>query len=156
MNHTKAEQYKTLVSQVKALIDPACGWVTNYANVSAAIQQQFNHWWCGFYLINEHNQLELGPFQGPVACTLIDYGKGVCGKAWETATSIVVPDVHQFEGHIACSAESNSEIVIPIIQDGNVIGVLDIDSKHYNTFDETDRIYLEEVVEILADISVKI
>ncbi len=156
MDNSKTEQYKTLLLQVKALIDPACGWVTNYANVSAAIQQTFHHWWCGFYFVNANNQLELGPFQGPVACTLIDFGKGVCGKAWETKQSIVVPDVHQFEGHIACSAESNSEIVVPIFSNGEVIGVLDIDSQQFDTFNETDRIYLEEMVELLANISVKI
>lgn len=153
--NTKSEQYRTLLKQVEALIDIECRWLANYANACAAIQQTFNHWWCGFYFVNANNMLELGPFQGPVACTLIAYNKGVCGTAWARQESIVVPDVHLFEGHIACSAESNSEIVIPVFENDKVIGVLDIDSRYKNEFDETDREFLEILVSKLARIRVK-
>ncbi len=151
---SKAERYQELLPQIEALIDLNCGWVANYANVCAAIQQYFNHWWCGFYLINKNNQLELGPFIGPIACTLIDYNKGVCGKAWAQSNTIVVPNVHEFEGHIACSSESNSEIVVPILYQNKIIGVLDIDSKAYDTFDTLDQEYLEKVAKILGKIPV--
>ena len=151
---SKAERYQALLPQIEALIDLNCGWVANYANVCAAIQQCFNHWWCGFYLINKNNQLELGPFIGPVACTLIDYNKGVCGKAWAQSNTIVVPNVHEFEGHIACSSESNSEIVVPIIYLNKVIGVLDIDSKYFDAFDNLDQEYLENMAKILGKIPV--
>ncbi len=150
----KTENYRILLLQAEALIDPKCGWVTNYANFCAAIQQIFHHWWCGFYLVNKHNQLELGPFQGPVACTLIDFNKGVCGTSWANKTTIIVPNVHAFEGHIACSSESNSEIVVPILRDTIVIGVLDIDSKNFDHFDKVDKEYLERLVEILSRVSV--
>jgi L-methionine (R)-S-oxide reductase len=149
LQSTKKEQYEQLLKQVEALLDPQCSWLANYSNVCAAIQGSFNHWWCGFYFVNTKKQLELGPFQGPVACTLIPYDKGVCGTSWARKESIVVPDVHKFEGHIACSSESNSEIVVPIIRNGEVIGVLDIDSTHFDQFDETDRHYLEQIVELL-------
>jgi len=154
ISDNKELNYQTLVAQIDALIDLNCGWVANYANVCAAIQQYFNHWWCGFYLINKNNQLELGPFIGPVACTLIEHNKGVCGKAWAQSNTIVVPNVHEFEGHIACSSESNSEIVVPIIQHDKIIGVLDIDSKNFNTFDNLDQEYLEKVAKILGKIPV--
>jgi L-methionine (R)-S-oxide reductase len=150
---TKKEQYEQLLKQVESLIDPACSWLANYANVCAAIQDTFHHWWCGFYFVNTNRQLELGPFQGPVACTLIAYGKGVCGTCWQKRETIVVPDVHQFEGHIACSAAINSEIVVPLIQHGEVIGVLDIDSVNFNTFDDTDREYLEKIVKMLPELA---
>ena len=148
----KTQTYQRLLKQVEALIDPNLGWVGNYANVCAAIQQSFKHWWCGFYFVNSGRQLELGPFQGPAACTLIDFNKGVCGTAWARKETIIVPDVHQFEGHIACSAESNSEIVIPVKRSGNVIAVLDIDSTNFNEFDEIDQDYLEQIVELLPGI----
>ncbi len=151
---SKAERYQLLLPQIEALIDMNCGWVANYANVCAAIQQYFNHWWCGFYLINNNNQLELGPFIGPVACTIIDFNKGVCGKAWAQSNTIVVPNVHEFKGHIACSSESNSEIVVPILQNNKVIGVLDIDSINFNAFDEIDQNNLENVAKFLAKIPV--
>jgi len=151
---TKAERYQQLLPQIEALIDINCKWIANYANVCAAIQQYFNHWWCGFYMVNAHNQLELGPFIGPVACTLIDFNKGVCGKAWTERKTIVVPNVHLFEGHIACSSESNSEIVVPVIANDQIIGVLDIDSKNFNEFDAIDQEYLEKVAKILAKIPV--
>ncbi len=149
MSDPKTEMYEELLKKTEALIDPACKWLANYSNVIAAIQETFSHWWCGFYFVNANNQLELGPFMGPVACTLIGYNKGVCGSAWAKKESIVVPDVHKFEGHIACSSESNSEIVVPLIQHGNVIGVLDIDSRNYAQFDDTDRHFLEQIVKLL-------
>lgn len=154
LTNNKEANYQTLLKQIESLIDFNCGWVANYANTCAAIQQYFNHWWCGFYLINKNNQLELGPFIGPVACTIIEYNKGVCGKAWAQSNTIVVPNVHQFEGHIACSSESNSEIVVPIIYDKRVLGVLDIDSKNYNEFDDLDKEYIEKIVKIIAKIPV--
>ncbi len=150
----KLERYQTIVEQINALIDPNCSWVANYANVCAAIQQYFNHWWCGFYLVNPENKLELGPFQGPVACTLISYNKGICGASWAKKETIIVPNVHEFEGHIACSSESNSEIVVPIIQNNTVIGVLDIDSIQFNQFDEIDKEYLEKLMKMVAQIRV--
>jgi GAF domain-containing protein len=153
-SNSKTEHYQQLLPQIEALIDLNCGWVANYANVCSAIQQYFNHWWCGFYLINKNNQLELGPFIGPVACTLIDYNKGVCGKAWAQSNTIVVPNVHEFEGHIACSSESNSEIVVPILHENKIVGVLDIDSKNFNTFDNIDQEYLENIAKILGKIPV--
>lgn len=147
---TKKEQrYKELYLQIPNLIDNNCQWIANYSNFCAAIQQQFHHWWCGIYLINSNNQLELTVFQGPVACTLIEYNKGVCGKAWARQETIIVPNVHEFEGHIACSSESNSEIVIPIIFNEKVVGVLDIDSINYNEFDETDKFELIKLLQYL-------
>jgi len=146
----KELKYQNLLLQIKNLIDPQCTWVANYANVCAAIQQEFKHWWCGFYMVNKNNQLELGPFQGPVACTLIEFNKGVCGTAWAKKETIIVPNVHTFEGHIACSSESNSEIVIPIFKQNEVIGVLDIDSINYNQYDDVDKLYLEKIVALLC------
>lgn len=146
----KELQYQSLLSQIESLIDPKCTWIANYANVCAAIQSEFKHWWCGFYMVNTNKMLELGPFQGPVACTLIDFNKGVCGTAWARKETILVPNVHEFEGHIACSSESNSEIVVPIIKNNEVIGVLDIDSIHFNQFDEIDKLYLEKIVQKLV------
>ncbi len=146
----KENQYQSLLSQIEVLIDPKCSWIANYANICAAIQAEFKHWWCGFYMVNENKLLELGPFQGPVACTLIGFNKGVCGTAWAKKETIIVPNVHEFEGHIACSSESNSEIVIPIIKNNEVIGVLDIDSINYNQFDEIDKLYLEKIVLLLV------
>ncbi len=150
-NALKIEKYEDLLKEISGLIDPACGPIANYANISAAITQKFKHWWCGFYLVNENHILELGPFQGPVACTLISYNKGVCGKAWAEAKTIVVPNVHEFEGHIACSSESNSEIVVPLFREGKVIGVLDLDSIHFNCFDDTDAQYLEKIVQLAQE-----
>lgn len=149
MASEKELKYIELTKSIEHLIDKNCSWIANYANVCAAIQAKFNFWWCGFYLINQNKKLELGPFQGPVACTLIDYGKGVCGSAWKEEQSIIVPNVHEFEGHIACSSESNSEIVIPIFKNNEIIGVLDVDSKDYNCFDEIDQKYLEQICKLL-------
>lgn len=146
---TKQARYEALLPEIKALIDPNCGQIANFANVSAALYAALKPWWCGFYIVNQNRQLELGPFQGPVACTLIGFNKGVCGTAWATRKTVVVPDVHAFEGHIACSSESNSEIVVPLIRNGEVTAVLDIDSTEFNAFDETDRQYLEAILDLL-------
>ena len=145
----KSEKYERLAAQAQALLADEPDTVANLANLAALLKTEFNFWWVGFYLVKQ-DQLVLGPFQGPVACTRIGYGKGVCGTAWAKAESVVVPDVHQFEGHIACSAASNSEIVVPLVHGGQVWGVLDIDSTEFNTFDETDRIHLEKIVAHLA------
>lgn len=143
----KEDKYKTLLPQIKALVAGETDPIANMANVAAVLHETFGFWWTGFYRV-EGNELVLGPFQGPIACTRIPYGKGVCGTAWERRETIVVPDVHRFKGHIACSSESNSEIVVPVCRDGLVIAVLDIDSSEYNTFDDTDRCYLEQIVQI--------
>ena len=151
MSLSQAEKhalYQSLVKQIAALIDPNASELSNYANVCAAIQTAFKHWWCGFYFVNGE-RLSLGPFQGPVACTSIGFNKGVCGTAWAKAHSIIVPNVHEFEGHIACSSESNSEIVVPVFKQGTIMAVLDIDSIYFNTFDEVDAIYLEQIVAMI-------
>ncbi|MBI1305963.1 MAG: GAF domain-containing protein [Bacteroidetes bacterium] len=145
---TKEEKYIDLYTQIKGLLEDEVDEIANMANASAAIHNAFQFWWTGFYIV-KNNELVLGPFQGPVACTRIAFNKGVCGTAWAKADTLVVPDVHQFEGHIACSAESNSEIVVPLIKNETVYGVLDIDSRDYNTFDETDAKYLQKICELL-------
>jgi L-methionine (R)-S-oxide reductase len=147
-NGTKEEQYQALLPQIEGLLDGEPDFVANMANLCAVLNTQFNHFWTGFYLV-KGNQLVLGPFQGPIACTRIQKGKGVCGTAWETATTQIVPDVEQFPGHIACSSLSKSEIVVPLIKQGVVIGVLDIDSAELNTFDEVDAYYLTKIIDIL-------
>ena len=124
--------------------------IAKMANVTAVLHEAFGFWWTGFYRV-EGQQLVLGPFQGPIACTRIPYGKGVCGTAWQRAETIIVSNVHEFAGHIACSSASNSEIVVPIISNKQVIAVLDIDSKDFNTFDETDRLYLEQIATLVRD-----
>lgn len=141
---TKAEKYQTLIPQIKALCEGESNKVANMANFVAAIKETFDYFWVGFYLV-DGDELVLGPFQGPVACTRIEKGKGVCGKSWEIEETILVPNVDEFEGHIACSSLSKSEIVVPIIKDGNVLGVLDVDHHEYNTFDEVDEKYLNEI-----------
>ncbi len=145
---TKREQYESLIPQIKALIEGEPDLVANLANVVAALKEQFGWFWVGFYLVKE-NELVLGPFQGPVACTRIRYGKGVCGSSWEQKQTLIVPDVEQFPGHIACSSLSKSEIVVPVIRDGIVIGVLDVDSAELDEFDLTDQEYLEAIVNAL-------
>lgn len=145
----KSEKYERLAVAAQALLADETDTVANLANLAALLKTEFGFWWVGFYLVKQ-NELVLGPFQGPVACTRIAHGKGVCGTAWAKAESVVVPDVHQFEGHIACSAASNSEIVVPLLHEGQVWGVLDIDSTEFNTFDETDRLYLERIVKNLV------
>ena len=142
---TKQEQYESLIPQIKALIEGEPDLVANLANVVAALKEQFGWFWIGFYLVKE-DELVLGPFQGPVACTRIRYGKGVCGSSWQQQQTLIVPDVEQFPGHIACSSLSKSEIVVPVIRDGKVIGVLDVDSAELDEFDAIDKRYLEEIV----------
>ncbi|MDR1116307.1 MAG: GAF domain-containing protein [Tannerella sp.] len=144
----KENKYKALVPQIAALVHAEKDPIANLANISAAIHQTFGFFWVGFYLVKE-NELVLAPFQGPVACTRIKHGKGVCGTAWETAETIIVSDVNKFPGHIACSTESKSEIVVPLFSGSNVTGVLDIDSDKLNDFDETDKVYLEEICKII-------
>jgi GAF domain-containing protein len=143
-NVSKEEQYEYLLPQIVALIASERDWIANLANVSAALKMAFDFLWVGFYLIQE-NELVLGPFQGPVACTRIPFGKGVCGTSWKERRTIVVPDVERFPGHIACNSESKSEIVVPLFNKGAIIGILDIDSKQFNSFDETDVGYLEKI-----------
>lgn len=145
----KKEQYEALLPQIAALIASESDLVANLANVAAALRQQFGWLWIGFYLVKD-GELVVGPFQGPVACTRIRKGKGVCGSSWEQAATLVVPDVEQFSGHIACSSLSRSEIVVPLIRAGAVTGVLDADSEELNHFDETDRYYLEQVAGLLT------
>ena len=170
---TKRETYEALMLQIEALVSGETDLIANMANVAAVLHEAFGFWWTGFYRVTGEGlqvtgeglqvtgkglqvtgkglqELVLGPFQGPMACTRIPYGKGVCGTAWQRGETVIVPDVHAFAGHIACSSESNSEIVVPIWQDGKVIAVLDIDSKDYNTFDETDKIYLEQIAKIIS------
>ena len=145
----KNETYKLLLSQVKAMVKDESDPVANMANVAALIQEAFRFWWTGFYrVIGE--QLVLGPFQGPVACTRIGFGKGVCGTSWKERKTFVVEDVEQFPGHIACSSESRSEIVLPLYKGEEVIGVLDIDSEHLATFDTTDQFWLEQIAEVVS------
>src|SRR5215471_7047336 len=128
---TKEEQYKSLLPQIRGLLEGETDLIANLANVAAALKEQFNWLWVGFYLV-KNNELVVGPFQGPVACTRIKKGRGVCGTAWEKSETIIVPDVEKFPGHIACSSLSRSEIVIPIIREGKVLGVLDVDSEELN------------------------
>ena len=144
----KSEKYERILGSAQALLSGETDLVANLANVCALIKTEFDFWWVGFYVV-KNDELVLGPFQGPVACTRIAKGKGVCGTSWAKAVSIVVPDVHQFEGHIACSAASNSEIVVPLVHGDEVWGVLDIDSTEFGSFDETDRIYLEKIVGLI-------
>ena len=155
---TKAEQYESLIPQIKGLLEGEPDLIANLANVVAALKEQFDWLWVGFYLVKpaagrvstaHEYELVLGPFQGPVACTRIKKGKGVCGTCWARAQTVVVPDVDKFPGHIACSSLSRSEIVIPVIRNSEVIAVLDNDSQHLNHFDETDRLYLEKIVELI-------
>ena len=142
---SKKEQYEALVPQIEALISYETDLIANLGNVAAALKEQFGWFWVGFYLVKE-GELVLGPFQGPVACTRIKKGKGVCGTSWQEAKTLIVPDVDKFPGHIACSSLSKSEIVVPLIRNGEVIGVLDVDSADYDQFDETDQQYLEQIV----------
>lgn len=146
----KEEKYELLVSQIRALIEGENDVIAVMSNVAAAIHQSMGFWWTGFYRV-KGEELVLGPFQGPVACMHIPYGKGVCGSAWQRAETVVVEDVEQFPGHIACSSESKSEIVVPVFGgDGKVTAVLDIDSEKLATFDDTDRRYLEEICRLLT------
>jgi GAF domain-containing protein len=145
---TKKEIYQSLIPQINALIEGEPDLIANLANIAAALKEQFNWLWVGFYLVQQ-NELVLGPFQGPVACTRIKKGRGVCGTAWENAATLIVPDVEKFPGHIACSSLSKSEIVVPLLKNNTVVAVLDVDSALLNDFDETDKKYLEEIVKPL-------
>jgi len=142
---TKEEQYQSLLPQIKGLLEGESDLVANLANVAAALKEQFNWFWIGFYLV-KNNELVVGPFQGPVACTRIKKGRGVCGTSWAEAKSIIVADVEKFPGHIACSSLSRSEIVVPVIRNNEVVAVLDVDSEALDHFDETDQKYLELVI----------
>jgi len=144
----KTDQYQSLIPQIKGLMEGETDLVANLANVAAALKEQFGWLWVGFYLV-KNNELIVGPFQGPVACTRIKKGKGVCGTSWAEAKTIIVPDVEKFPGHIACSSLSKSEIVIPIIRNKEVVGVLDVDSQDLDQFDATDQQHLEEIVNLI-------
>jgi L-methionine (R)-S-oxide reductase len=153
---TKEEQYGALLPQIRALLEGEMDLVANLANVCAALKEQFNWLWVGFYLVKPslsktgEDELVLGPFQGPVACTRIKKGRGVCGSSWERGETLIVPDVEKFPGHIACSSLSRSEIVIPVMVNNEVRAVLDVDSEALAQFDETDRHWLQEVIRLLT------
>lgn len=144
----KAERYKILIPQITSLVEGETDVVANLSNTVAALRQTMNFFWVGFYLVKE-NQLVLGPFQGPIACTRINFGKGVCGASWKEKKTILVPDVEKFPGHIACSSDSKSEIVLPAFKNNEVALVLDVDSDKLNDFDDTDAHYLEQVIRIV-------
>lgn len=152
---SKEEIYRELLPQIRAVVEDEPDLIANMANVASMLHEAFGFWWTGFYRVCPSASaageavLVLGPFQGPLACTRIKRGKGVCGTAWQRGETVVVPDVEQFPGHIACSSLSRSEIVVPVWKGGEVVAVLDIDSRDLNTFDETDKKYLEEVVKVL-------
>ncbi|MEJ2900856.1 GAF domain-containing protein [Pedobacter panaciterrae] len=145
---SKEEQYRSLIPQIKALISGEDDQIANLANISAALKEQFKWFWVGFYLV-KGDELVLGPFQGPVACTRIKKGKGVCGASWEQAETLVVPDVDAFPGHIACASASRSEIVLPVFSNNEIIGVLDVDSEYLSHFDDIDAKYLKEIVNLI-------
>ena len=145
---SKEEKYLSLIPQIKGLLEGEIDLIANLANISAALKEQFGWLWVGFYLL-KNEELVLGPFQGPVACTRIRKGRGVCGTSWEQMKTIIVPDVEKFTGHIACSSLSKSEIVLPVISAGNFIGVLDVDSELLNDFDEMDERFLKEILEMM-------
>ena len=145
----KKAQYESLLPQIEGLVTGEPNLIANLANIAAALKEQFNWFWVGFYWVIE-DELVLGPFQGPVACTRIKKGRGVCGSAWEKASTIIVEDVEKFPGHIACSSLSKSEIVVPVFKEGKIIGVLDVDSSELSQFDTTDQVYLEKIVALIA------
>lgn len=147
----KAEQYQSIIPQIQAIVEGESDVTANLANICAALKQQFDWLWIGFYLVKQ-NELVLGPFQGPITCTRIAKGRGVCGTAWEQQQIMIVPDVDQFPGHIACSSASRSEIVLPIMKNGECIGVLDIDSEELNQFDEMDAEYLQQLMLMIETI----
>ncbi len=144
----KIEKYELLYNQIKSLIQNENDIIANMSNISAIIHETFKFWWTGFYRVI-NNELVLGPFQGPIACTRIAYGRGVCGTSWKESKTIVVEDVHQFPDHIACSSASKSEIVVPIFKDNHVVAVLDIDSEKLATFDNIDKEWLEKIVNLI-------
>jgi GAF domain-containing protein len=143
--NSKQEKYETLLPQVQAVMDHNVDGISNMANMAAMLHETFGFWWTGFYRVI-NGELVLGPFQGPLACTRIAFGRGVCGTAWKEQKTMVVPDVELFPGHIACSSASRSEIVVPVFKDGEITAVLDIDSAELNTFNETDKEYLEQLL----------
>lgn len=145
---SREQQYQSLIPQIKGLLTGEPDLIANLANVCGALKEQFDWLWIGFYLV-KNNELVLGPFQGPVACTRISKGKGVCGAAWKEEKTIIVPDVEKFPGHIACSSLSKSEIVVPVKRKGQMVAVLDVDSAQLSSFGETDRIFLEQIVEMI-------
>jgi L-methionine (R)-S-oxide reductase len=145
---TKLEQYQAILPQIKALVEGESDLVANLANIAGALKAQFGWLWVGFYLVKT-GELVLGPFQGPVACTRISKGRGVCGRAWEQARTVIVANVLADPGHIACSSLSRSEIVVPIIRNGLVLGVLDVDSEHLSEFDQTDQHFLEQLMDVI-------
>jgi len=147
-NGSKKEQYEALLPQIKALLDGEQDVVANMANVAAALRQTFGFFWVGFYIVKD-DTLVLGPFQGPIACTRIRKGKGVCGTVWEKVKTLIVPDVEQFPGHIACNSASKSEIVVPLFANGIVAAVLDVDSDSLDSFSEEDAFYLEQITELI-------
>ncbi|MEO8795903.1 MAG: GAF domain-containing protein [Daejeonella sp.] len=144
----KKEQYSSLIPQIKALLEGETDLIANMANICAALKEQFNFFWVGFYLVKE-NELVLGPFQGPVACTRIALGRGVCGTSWKEQKTLIVPDVDAFPGHIACSSLSKSEIVLPLVNNGKVMAVLDVDSLELNDFDEEDARSLQQIIDLI-------
>ena len=145
---SKQDQYQSLVPQIKGLLEGEDDLVANLANTVAALKEQFGWLWVGFYVV-KNDELVVAPFQGPVACTRIRKGKGVCGNSWAEAKTLIVPDVEKFPGHIACSSLSKSEIVVPVIRNGEVVAVLDVDSKELSQFDTTDQYFLEQIVELI-------
>ena len=146
---SKEEQYQNLLPQIAGLLQGENNQIANLANIAAALKEQFSFFWVGFYLVDSADELVLGPFQGPVACTRIKKGRGVCGGAWAQGKTLIVPDVDQFPGHIACSSLSRSEIVLPVYKQGAIIGVLDVDSSELDSFDEIDEKYLTQVLQLL-------
>jgi L-methionine (R)-S-oxide reductase len=144
----KIEKYISIQSQIKALIEGEPDLIANLANIVAALKEQFDWLWVGFYIVKQ-NELVLAPFQGPIGCTRIRKGRGVCGTSWQTMQTLIVPDVEKFSGHIACSSLSKSEIVVPVIRNEEVVSVLDVDSKNLNEFDETDKKYLQDIIAMI-------
>ena len=148
---SKEEKYKSLIPQIEALITGEPDLTANLANIASALKFGMNFFWVGFYLVKQ-DELVLGPFQGPIACTRIQKGRGVCGISWEKAESLIVSNVDEFPGHIACSSDSKSEIVLPFFKDGEVVGILDVDSDKLDDFDQTDKVYLERLMKIAENI----
>ncbi len=145
----KESIYQSLLPQLKALCEGEDNLTANLANITAALKETFNWWWIGFYLVHD-TELIVGPFQGPVACTRIAMGKGVCGTSWQQQQTIIVPNVDEFPGHIACSSASKSEIVVPVIKGGKVVAVIDADSEHLAYYDQVDQVYLEQLAQFIA------
>ena len=145
---SKEEKYTSIIPQITALVEGETDLIANLANIAAALKEQFNWFWVGFYLVKDE-ELVLGPFQGPVACTRIRKGKGVCGASWEQQKTLIVPNVDEFPGHIACASASKSEIVLPVYNGSEIIGVLDVDSEYLSHFDEIDARYLKQIISLL-------